>query len=361
MNIPWSKPYLDNVDAQYVNDALDSTWISEGEFNEKLETELCETLEIDNCLLTSNGTTALHLAFLGLGLIAGDKIAIPGFGYLAAANIAHLMGLEVYFYDVDGETYNCDLQELDRLVQNKIKAFVVVQNYGNISNMDVIESWGEFHGILIIEDAAESFGSKYKNKWSGSFGDISTLSFHATKTITCGEGGAVTTKNPKLAKRMKLIRSHGVDKKRYFHLLYGHNFRMTNMQAALGYSQLKKKNKIFELKKEIVKLYELNLAGSTELIFQKFSAEVEPVIWAVAVRLVGRTREQRDNLINRLSQDGIETRSGFYTPYNLQIYKTGVFLPNSETLSSEIILLPSFTGLSNQQIDHVCERLTSNI
>ena len=359
-NIPWSKPYLDQIDSEFVLQALESTWISVGEFNQRLEQSLQDYLAVDNCLLTSNGTTALHLAFLGLGLQAGDKIGIPSYGYLAAANIATQMGLEICFYDVELNTFNCQLEELDRLSREKLKALVIVQNYGNVSEMDFIENWGMENGIYIIEDAAESLGSEYKFRKSGSFGDISTLSFHATKTITCGEGGAVTTKHHHLAERMKLIRSHGVGTKRYSHMVHGHNFRLTNMQAALGCSQLNKKEKIFELKNDIWKLYSKNLVSYPQFKFQEFQPAVKPIVWAVAIRIDTSNGPGRDELMQAMARDGIETRNGFYTPFKLQIYGNQLVLPNAEQLSSEILVLPSFAGLTYLEIERICESLISN-
>lgn len=359
--IPWSRPSLDEVDSDFVLKAVESTWISTGEFNLIFEAEISKFLSVEKCLLTSNGTTAIHLAFLSLGLKPGDRVGIPSFGYLAAANIAYQMGLKVIFYDVEIGTFNLDLNELARLERHNIKVLVVIQNYGNVCDMKEIENWGELNRVFIVEDAAESFGSTYNGQKSGSFGDISTLSFHATKTITSGEGGAVTTKHKELARKMELIRSHGVDTKRYFHIEHGHNFRMTNLQAALGYSQFSKKEKIFSRKNEILALYKRHLTGNADVVFQEVKNEVTPIIWAVAVRLVGKSRYERDLVISRLEEDGIETRNGFYTPYNQDIYDNPPLLPNSEKLSSQIIVLPSFTGLTDDEIEHISRSLVLNL
>ena len=202
-------------------------------------------------MATCNGTAAIHLAYLALGLKAGDEIIVPGFCYLAAANIAVLMGLSPVFVDVDPDTYCVAAKNIRASITEKTKLIVVVHTYGNVCSMDEIMSLAKSSQIPVLEDAAESFGSQNKGRQSGTIADIGTYSFHATKTITTGEGGMVLTARKDLAEKVMLYRTHGVLGKRYWHEVPGHNFRLTNLQAALGCAQFKKIDHIFKERQRV--------------------------------------------------------------------------------------------------------------
>jgi perosamine synthetase len=217
---------------------------------------------------------------------------------------------------------------------------------------------GRKRGIPVIEDAAESFSSRYRNRISGTFGLAGSFSFQATKTITTGEGGMIVTSDDNLRGRIELFRSHGLLRKRhYWHELPGHNFRLTNMQAAIGCAQLEQIDAILKERHRVYKRYHDCLSKMSGVTLQKFSDSVAPVVWAIALRLDPRIyRQGRDRLMAQMQERNIETRPGFYPPNALSYFECQP-LSVSTLLSSEIISLPSFATLTNVEIDYICDSL----
>ena len=187
--IPWSQAHFISNEKFHLNRALDSTWVSGGEYVQKFEREFSKYIKSDFALSVNNGTSAIHLAYLALKLKAGDEIIIPSFGYLAAANLALLMNLKPVFADVDLETFCVDFSSIKKKITKKTKLIVVINTYGNVCDLKPILKLAKLKKIDVLEDSAESLGSKYYNKNSGTLADIGTFSFQATKTITTGEGG----------------------------------------------------------------------------------------------------------------------------------------------------------------------------
>ena len=351
----WASPKIFGNEKVLINNSINSSWISGGSFIHKFEDKLSNYLDAKYCYLTCNGTAALHLAFLACGLKHGDEIIVPGFGYLAAANIGSLMGLNVKFADVDKNSYCLSVSSIKKIINKKTKAVVTINTYGNMYELDKLSKFLKQRKILLIEDAAESFGSKYLNKQSGTFGDIGTFSFHATKNITTGEGGLVITNKKKFSKKLALYRSHGVIKKRYFHLVHGHNFRLTNFQAAMGYVQLSKINYIIRKRKDIYKTYikELNKL----VVCQTISENCKFVPWTFAIEINKNFKFSRDKIISKLIKIGIETRNGFYSPNNLKIFKKTNNLYNSDKLSKNIICLPIHLNMSNIDVKRIAKEV----
>lgn len=356
--IPWAKPDFWGKEKEYVLEALTSTWISGGLFVDKFEKEVLQYYGSQYALSTSNGTTALHMAFLALGLKAGDEIIVPGFGFLAAANIASLMGAKPVFTEVDPDTWCVRAADIERWITPRTKIIVPVHTYGNVCAMDEIMELAHKKSIAVVEDAAESFGSRYKGKLSGSFGTIGSFSFQATKTITTGEGGMVITDRQDLSDSMALYRSHGLKrKKHYWHELPGHNFRLTNMQAALGCAQFEKLDDIIRERKRVHDQYKKQFNSFAGVSMQVFYPEVDPVLWAMAVKLDPDSYPQgRDAVLEQMSKVDIETRPGFYTAYGMKHLHQSPCLLVCEELSAQIISVPSFPTLTNEQIKHVCNQ-----
>ncbi len=352
--VPWSKPYLDESDAKAAWQSIEDSWVSAGPANEKLESEISQYFNNTNFLLTSNGTTAIHLALVGLNLEKGSIIAVPSFSYLAAANIALQLGLKVEFYDVEYASLNILTSELSRLKSLGVSVLVIVSNYGNYPLMQEIVNWAKDNSVILFEDCAESLGTEVQGRLAGTFGDISILSFHATKTITTGEGGGVLTSNRSYYERMKLFRSHGVDHRRYFHELPGHNFRMTNFQAALGLNQLKKIDEIKDLRFQAYDYYKSCLKRIGFNDFQQVPKGVEPLFWAFALYLPENKNENfRHGIMEYLAQNGVETRTGFITPRQMEYFQSSALHANAEKASRNIFLPPFFTGISRREIDYV--------
>jgi perosamine synthetase len=357
MNIPWTQPDYWGNEIAYVTKAMESTWLSGGAFHNQFEEQFKEILKKKHALAVSNGTTAIHLAYLGLGIKPGDEIIIPGFCFQAAANIALQMGAKPVFAEVDKDTWCLNPQDVENKITSKTKAIIPVHTYGNCCEMDEIINLAKSKNIIVLEDCAESLFSSYKGEQSGTLGLVNTFSFQATKTITTGEGGLVVTDDDELAERMMLYRSHGMNRNKviYWHELPGHNFRLTNVQAALGVAQLEKKDTIIKERKRVYHTYVELLSGIEGIAFQKINDTVNPLIWAIALKLDAKAFPQgRDAVMNQLKEVGIETRPGFYASSILPIYEKHS-LPICEDVSKNVISLPSFPTLTNQQIEFICK------
>jgi perosamine synthetase len=358
-SIPWAKPVFWGREQAYVADALTSTWISGGSYIDRLEREIAAFCNIPHALTVANGTAALHLCYLALGLRSGDEIVVPGFGYLAAANVALHVGARPVFAEVDPATWCVTAETIARVLTPRTRAVVPIHTYGNVCEMDSIVALCGPRGVLVIEDAAESFGTRYKGRQSGTIGDIGCLSFQATKTITTGEGGMVITRRDELVEPLRLYRSHGVLRRRYFHEVAGLNFRLTNMQAAIGCAQLEQIDAIIAARRCMHERYCSCLENLGGVVMQKFSASVEPVVWAIAVKLDPAAFPQgRDAVIDQLATAGIETRPGFYPPNAMpDLYGNGLDLPICTAIARQVISLPSYPSLTRDEVELVCASL----
>ena len=360
--IPWAKPSYYGNEKKYINQALKSTWLSDGKFVKDFENKVCKFVNSKFAISVTSCTSALHLSYLALELKRGDEVIIPGYGYLAAANILLQMGLKPIFVDVDLKTFCVTSQNIEKKITPKTKLIVVFNVYGNVCDLDPIIKIAKIKQIPILEDAAESFGSLYKTKQSGALADIGTYSFQATKTITTGEGGmVVTNKNKNFIEKLKLYRNHGIKDKRYYHYLPGHNFRLTNIQAAIGCAQLKKIATIIFERKKIYHFYRKLFNNIEGLKLQIFSPKIKPAIWTFAIVLDPKAFTDRDKIIKIMKTKGIETRNGFYSPNRLSLYK-GCNTSNlkcSDKLSKNIICLPFFPSLKEREMEYIAKTLIS--
>jgi perosamine synthetase len=364
--IPWAKPKLFGEEESFVVDALRSTWISGGEYVSRLEREISGRTGARHAIAVSNGTTALELAFRGLLIGAGDEVIVPAFTFVAPVNMALTVGARPVFADVVSDTWLLDPASVEKLITARTKAIVPVHLYGNVADMDPIVSLARRHGIRIIEDGAESAFSRYNGKPAGTLGDVGTFSFQATKTITTGEGGMVLTDDDDVAEYMRLLRDHGMKPgQRYWHDVVGYNFRLTNLQAAVGCAQLLHLAEIIERRRLIHRLYLDALASISEVSPQFYRREVDPVLWAMAVRLrsagsLEASRARREAIVRRMAVDGIETRPGFYSLDLLAPYGCPS-LPVAGETSANVISLPTFFDLNGVEIQRICSSLKAAI
>lgn len=353
--IPFSKPVYYGNEVEYVTDAVQSTWISDGEYIDRLEKMLIKILNVKYAITTSNGTSALMLAYLTLGLGRGDEVIVPGFCFQAAANVAIQLGIKPIFADVDIKTFNIDHVDVERKITNKTRAIVLVHNYGNPVDITAFIKLRDKYNLFIIEDCAESLFSFYEGRYCGTFGDISTFSFHATKTVTTGEGGAVITNNRYLAEEAALIKNHGLAKRgTYNHIIPGNNFRMTNMQAAIGVAQLESSHTIFTKKINIILDYYKAFVTS-KIKVQKVLLGAAPIFWSLAIKFPKHLTNEIEILRNLYS---IETRPGFTSASEIPYFNTG-YLKNSYELSKTVLVLPCYTSLSDSDIDYITNSIIS--
>lgn len=355
--IPWSKPWINHDDATHVANAVISGWISGGAFINQFEKELEKSFDSGSFLSCSNGTAALHLALLSLNLSAGDEIILPGYGFMAAANVATLMGLIVRFADICEDDFSMDIKSAEALLNKKTKAIVVIHNYGFVGGCKGIAELCKNNQLYLIEDCAEALFSGDENHFAGECGDISTYSFHATKTITTGEGGAISTRNTKLFDKIKLLRSHGMTRQiPYMHEIAGLNYRMTNFQAALGMSQLARIGIIKERTQEIYRRYEKNFKVIQNNQLHRLNLKKLFVPWSYPMVFLGEPREQIE-LRKYLMSKKIETRPGFICPSNLNYLNVTEKIEKSEKTSKSIVNLPMYSTLTDTEIDLISKNV----
>jgi perosamine synthetase len=359
--IPWAAPVFWGNEKRYVAEALESTWISGGPFVDRLEQDIATLCGGRQALASSNGTTALQMAYAGLGIGPGDEIVVPGFAFMAAANVALHAGARPVFCEVDPKTWCATAASIEPCLSPRTKAIVPVHTYGNVCDMDGICDLARARGIAVIEDAAEAFASRHKERLSGTMAPIACFSFQATKIITTGEGGMVVTDDEELAARMRLLRSHGMDRSRtfYWHEVAGYNFRLTNLQAALGCAQLEHLEDIVRERKRVHGGYRSRLSAVDGIFPQHFAPEVDPVLWAFALKLDPRAYPQgRDGLMKQLAERQIETRPGFYPASQMRhLYPGCPSLPVCEELGRQVISLPTHPALQDGELDLICGSL----
>lgn len=368
LRYPWSKPIISEADTLAVKEAVKSTWVSGGSEITDFADNLKEFLDSTHVIPVNNGTSALAASFITLNIQPGDEVIVPAFGFMAAANVLLQMSAVPIFADVNDETWCVDAETLDACISPRTRAIVVTHTYGNSSNFDLIagtnaEKWN----IPIVEDAAEALGSKLRGKALGTFGDFGTFSFHATKLITTGEGGAIACHNDEVAEKLRLIISHGLDRSNhYVHSLPGANFRMPNICAALGNSQFSRIQSFIMERREVDSKYRTRVCAMKHaniIDFQKlYTSEIVP--WSFPVRLQKFSLEKQRLAATLLLQKGIEVRPGFRTPNLLPYFDSRVnpmCFPNASSLSVRILSLPAYPSINEEDIDYICESLDNVI
>lgn len=364
--IPVASPVLAGNETEYVLDCLKTTWISSnGKYIEKFENKFSEFCQVDNAITCSNGTVALHLALLGLGIGQGDEVIIPTLTYIATANAVSYCGAKPIFVDSDFNTWNINPELIEEKISEKTKAIIVVHLYGNPVNMDPIMKIAKKYGLFVIEDAAEAHGGKYKGKMVGSIGDVATFSFYGNKIITTGEGGIVTTNNNHLADKIRQLKGQGVDpNKRYWFPIIGYNYRLTNIAAAIGLAQLEKIDWHLERRYEISNWYQENLKGLDKIYLQVEQKWAKHVYWMFSIVLDDNISIKRDDLMSKLTLQGIETRPIFYPMHVLPPYKSNCNInefPNAEKIAQNGINLPTWAGLLKKDIRYISNCITESL
>ena len=352
--IPVAQPEIGKEELENVSAAVKSGWVSsKGPFIEKFEEDFAAYVGVKHGVSSSNGTTALHLALAALGLGKGDKVIVPSLDFISVANVVTFVGAKPVFVDSHPEYWCMDPSKLP--VDKKTKAIVAVHLYGHPCDMDKITKTAKEYNLTIIEDCAEAHGATYKGRMAGTFGVISCFSFYGNKIITTGEGGMCLTSDDELAQKMKILRDHGMNPKRkYWHDVIGFNYRMTNLQAALGVAQLKKIDSIIERKRKAAKEYNRLFEEIQQINPPPEMPWAKNVYWLYSI-LVDAAK--RDKVIDYLGEHGIESRPFFYPTHLMPPHKTDVSLPVAEELSRRGINLPSGVQLSSVQIKEVVKNV----
>lgn len=354
--IPVYQPYLTGREKEYVNQCLDSTWISsKGTFINRFEASFAEYIGLPGATSVCNGTVAIHLALEALGIGPGAEVIVPSLTYIASVNMIVQAGAKPVFVDSLEHGWQVDPEDVRRKITCRTRAVMVVHLYGAPCDMDAIMDVCQEHGLLVIEDCAEAFGTYYRGRHVGTFGHVATFSFFGNKTITTGEGGMVVATDPSVLERAYHLKTQGVSPEReYWHDVLGFNYRMTNICAAIGLAQMEHADSILARKREIAEVYREALRG-LPLTFHEELPGTRHSYWMCSIAVQGA--DVRDPLREHLKNKGIETRPFFYPSHTLPHYATGEHLPVAESLSKRGINLPSFPGLAHDDVVEICEQV----
>jgi perosamine synthetase len=363
--IPVSAPTLTGREVEYVQECLESTWISSrGEYIARFERGFAQVCEARYSVACNTGTAALHLAMLALGIGPGDEVIVPTLTYVATANAARYCGATVRFADSLPGTWNMDPEDVERKIGPATRAIVAVHLYGQPAQLVPLMELAAAHGLSLIEDAAEAHGATYDGHPVGALGAIGMFSFYGNKIITTGEGGMVVTNDADLAERATLYRGQGQAFDRtYWHPVIGYNYRMTNIEAAIGLAQLEELEDRLVRRAAIAGRYRANLQDVSGLELQQTSDRSTHANWLVGAVLPVLTAAERDEIAADLLDRGVETRPFFFPIHTMPPYATGdvISLPVAEDLSQRGLCLPTWVGLSDDDIDYVCECLAKSL
>jgi len=363
---PIAEPEIGEEELSNVVEAVKSGWVSsKGKFIEEFENSFAKYIGIKHGVATSNGTVALHLALAALGIGPNDEVIVPDLTFAATINAVLYVGAKPVMVDVDPDYWCLSPDSVRKAVTPRTKAIMPVHLYGHTCDMDAIMEIAEQHGLYVIEDAAEAHGAEYKGKKVGSFGHIACFSFYGNKIITTGEGGMCLTNDGELAERMRTLRDHGMDpEKRYWHKVIGFNYRMTNLQAAIGVAQLSKIEKFIEKKRRIARLYAEELSSIEGITLHPEMPWAKCVYWLYSVLInEKKTGINRDKLAKKLQNYGIETRNFFYPLHVMPPYQKYANLPYpaSLSISRRGLSLPSSVKLSEEDINYITEKIKEAI
>lgn len=359
--IPVYKPSIGQEEKDNVNECLETSWISSrGKFVEQFEKSFAQSICVNYAVSVCNGTVALHLALVGLDIAPGDEIIVPTFTYVASVNCIKYCGAMPVFVDSCQHDWQMDPKDIERKITSKTKAILCVHLYGHPCDMTSIMQIAKKHNLYVIEDCAEAFGSKHHEKYVGGFGDVATFSFFGNKTITTGEGGMVVTNNQTVYNKLVHFRGQGVSPiKEYWHDVIGYNYRMTNIAAAIGVAQLKRKDEFISKKRHVASLYQSLI--SDRFTFHKETPNNFHTFWMCSILLPeGCSGVDRDKFRKYLSQNNIETRPLFYPIHNMPMYsKDSNSHPIAQNISIRGVNLPSFPALTDDEIYYIINIINS--
>ena len=362
MQIPIYKPFLEGNYQKYAISAIESTWISSrGPYIETFENKFSEFLgQNTHSSTVSNGTVALDLALRILGIGPGDEVILPSFTYVATANAIIRSGAIPVFVDSEALSWNMDRNKIEAKINSRTKAIMAVHIYGAECDINYIKCLAKKFGIFLIEDCAEAIGTSVGGQMVGTFGDVSTFSFFGNKTITTGEGGMVCSQNSKTIELAHHLKSQAVSKEReYWHDDVGYNFRMTNVQAAIGLSQIEMADEILEKKQLVYEQYNALLSNSS-IEFQGCSEDCFHSRWMVAFQLKSKPTVQKVRAV--LKKNGIETRPTFPLVSDFKMYEQyACAVPIAARISANGMCLPSFPQLTSDQIAQISKLILKEI
>lgn len=355
--VPVCNLVLGTKEKEYVKNCMETGWISSlGSYVASFQKLFAQKMGCKYGIACSSGTTALHLALETIGIIKGDEVIVPSFTMIATANAVSICGAKPVFVDCEPVTFTMDPTEVEKKITKKTKAIIMVHIYGHPCQIGELKALAQKYKLWLVEDAAEAHGAEYKGSKIGSLGDIAAFSFYANKIITTGEGGMVTTNNHKLAESAKYLRDFCFTEERHFwHKRLGYNYRMTNLQAAIGLAQTERLERIVDDKRRIAFIYNIELGGLAGVRLPMQLSHCKNVYWMYGVIFDNGFPKKKDEVRKILADHGVETRN-FFIPMHLQpIYKTKGKFPHSEYAMEHGIYLPSGLDISYRDIFNICD------
>lgn len=358
--IKFFEPEFGEEEKKNVFDCLSRNSITQGDYVRKFEEAFAKYCNVKYAVAVNNGTSALHLALVALGIGKGDEVIVPSFTFISSANAIVYAGATPVFIDCD-DTFCINPGKIEKLITKNTRAIMPVHIYGNVCDMDRINEIAKKHNLYVIEDAAESHGSEYKGRKTGSFSDIGCFSFYGNKTLTTGEGGMCLTNDMKLKEKMELLRAQGKPKrtelktgedyaqKQFYHHIFGFNFRMTELQAAVGLAQLKKINEIVEKRRKIAESYSKLFNGRVKL--QNVKPYAKHNYWMYGILL--KDRKKQIEAAVSLKEKNIPVRSFFYPVHRQPFYNVKTDCPVAEDISERGLCLPNDIHMTESEIKEV--------
>lgn len=364
--LPIMEPTLKGNEFAYVTDCLATNWISsQGGYVDRFQQCFADYHQTSHALCVANGTVALHLALAALGVGPGDEVIIPDLTFVSPASMTLLCGATPVFADVDRHTWTVLPEEIEKRVSPRTRAIIPVHLFGHPCDMEPILAIARRHNLFVIEDCAEALGAEYEGQRVGTFGHVGTFSFFANKVITTGEGGMVITRDPELHRKMQLLRDHGMTReKRYWHQVAGFNYRLTNIQAAIGLAQMERIDAILAYRETVVERYSLQLTSVPGIALPAWPANGRNIHWLYSIT-IDETRSgiDRNHLMAQLASYGIDTRPFFYPLHCQPPFpdEAGHSFPNAEWLAEHGISLPTSNDIRLEDVDRVCAAIRSII
>jgi dTDP-4-amino-4,6-dideoxygalactose transaminase len=371
MKIPVAKPFLGKEEAQLAYDTILTNWVTQGPRVAEFEEKFASYVGSKYAVAVSNCTTALHLAMIVAGVGEGDEVICPSMSYIATANCIKYVNAKPVFAEVNPVTYNIDAADVVKKITSKTKAILIVHQIGMPADIDAFRAICDEHNLILIEDAACAAGSSYKGKKIGSHSDLVCFSFHPRKVITTGDGGMVTTSNEAYYNRIKLLRQHGMsvnDRVRHLsdkviiedHLEVGFNYRMTDIQAAVGIKQLERLDGLIEERRKIAHRYQKELADLSMIRLPEEPEGFFTSYQSFSIYLKPECSLGRNDVMQKMLDAGISTRRGVMTSHRESAYAEeckGLSLPMSEEASDRSIVLPLYVPMSDEEVSYVIKHL----
>ncbi len=355
-------PVLGEAELKEVKKVLDSGYLIQNKYVKEMEKFISEYVGTKYAVAVSSGTAALHLSLIALGIKEGDEVIVPDFTFPATVNVVEILGAKSIMVDIDLETYCINTEAIESKITNKTKAIIPVQEFGNSSNMDEIIRISRKYNLKIIEDAACALGTEYKSRKIGSLGDVACFSFHPRKSVTTGEGGIITTNDPKIYEKLEILRNHGISKKegKIDFVLPGYNYRLTEIQAAIGVIQLEKLEEIIDKKIKLAKIYNRELKNIKGIKIPGYKKDVRHTYQTYYVIL--EESIDRDEVIKELRNKEIESNYGAYAIHTLKYYKEKYRLKDSDFENSlkaykQGLALPLSYEMTEEDVSFVIENL----